>query len=64
MLDIEKPQPTLLPQRQPDHAAELDQFRLGEMTMHALPEIIAGIEPPYDGLGISQRRLLAFIVLR
>src|ERR1700692_4189283 len=33
MLDIEKPQPALLAEREPDHAAEFDQFRLGELAV-------------------------------
>src|SRR5262249_59253682 len=39
VLVIEKPQPALLPQREPDHAAELDQFRLREVALHAFPKI-------------------------
>src|SRR6516165_12026770 len=64
MLDIEQPQPTLLAQRKPDHATELDQFRLREMASHALPELVAGVEPPNDGLGIGERRLLTFVIFR
>ena len=64
MLDIEQPQPALLSQREPDHAAELDQLRLAEMPVHALPERIVGIEMPGDRLGIGQRRLLALAVVR
>src|SRR5262249_16849336 len=64
MLDIEKPQPTLLPQRKPDHAAELDKFRLLEMATHTVPELVAGVEPPNDGLGVGERRLLTFIIFR
>src|SRR5262249_45373263 len=64
MLDIEKPQPTLLAEREPDHAAELDKFRLREVATHALPELVAGVEPPNDGFGIGKRRLLPLVVFR
>ena len=46
MLDVKKPQPALLAERKPDHAAELDQFGFGEVAMHAVPESIVGVEPP------------------
>jgi len=62
MLNIEEPQPTLLAERQSDHAAELDQFGLGELAMHAIPEGIVSVEPPDNGFGISKRRFLTFIV--
>src|SRR3954449_12641645 len=62
MLDIEEPQPALLPEREADHAAELDQLRLAELLVHAVPECIVGVEMPGDRLGICKRRLLALVV--
>src|SRR4029077_19696663 len=64
MLDIEEPQPALLPEREADHAAELDQLRLAELLVHAVPERIVGGEMPGDRLGIRKRRLLALVVRR
>src|SRR6478609_2665116 len=64
MLDIEEPQPALLPEREADHAAELDQLRLAELLVHAVPERIVGGEMPGDRLGIRKRRLLPLVVRR
>src|SRR3954462_15996733 len=64
MLDVEEPQPALLPEREADHAAELDQLRLAELPVHAIPEGIVGVEMPGDRLGICERRLLALVVRR
>src|ERR1700730_1338373 len=54
VLDIEKPQPTLLAQREPDHTAEFNQFRLGEMAMEAIPEGVVGLQMPDDGFRIRE----------
>src|SRR5258708_40053716 len=56
VIDAEQPQPALLPQREADEAAELDQLGLAEMPMHALPEGAAGIAALGDALRVSERR--------
>ena len=60
---VQKPQPALLAERQPDHATELDQLGLGEVLVQPIPECIVGIEMPGDGLSIGKRRLLPAIVV-
>src|SRR5919202_1526301 len=61
VLDVEQSQPGLLPERQADRAAELDQLRLAEVRVHALPERVVGVEAPRDRLGVGERRLLALV---
>ena len=63
VIDVEQPQPALLAERQADHAAELDQLRLAEVLVHAVPERVVGVEVPGDRFGIGQRRLLALVVI-
>src|ERR1700722_18746184 len=60
VLDVQEPQPALLAHGQGDEAAELDQFRLGEMPVKPVPQLIAGVQVPRDRLRVGQRRLLAF----
>src|SRR5579872_4146780 len=60
MLDVQQPQPALLAHGQGDEAAELDQFRLGEVLVQPLPQRVVGVQPPRDRLRVGQRRLLAF----
>src|SRR5690242_20702560 len=64
VVDVEKPQPALLAEGQPDHAAELDQLGLGEVLVEAVPERVVGLGAPDDRLGVGERRLLAVVVLR
>src|SRR5215831_600222 len=64
VIDVEEPQPALLAEREPDHAAELDQLGLGEVLVHAVPERIVGFAAPDDRLGIGERRLLSLVVFR
>src|SRR6476661_7082940 len=40
MIDIKQPKPALLPEREPDHAADLDQFGFPEVRIEAVPERI------------------------
>src|SRR5919107_243378 len=62
VVDVQHPQPALLAERQADEASELDQLRLGEVRVHALPEGVVGVEVPRDRLGVRERRLLALVV--
>src|SRR5882724_1867241 len=64
VVDVEQPEPALLPQGQPDHAAELDQLRLAEVLVHALPESVTGRGVPSDRLRVCERGLLALVVTR
>src|SRR5579859_4690394 len=42
MIDVQQPQPALLPHGEPDHAAQLDQFLFVEVPVHPLPECVVG----------------------
>ncbi len=46
MVDVEKPQPALLPKRQTDHAPDLDQFRLAEVFVEPVPKRVIRVEVP------------------
>ena len=62
VVDVEQAQPALLTEREADHASELDELRLAEVAVQALPQRIAGVEVPGDRLGICERRLLAIVI--
>ena len=62
VIDVQEPQPALLAEREADHAAELDQLRLAEVAVQAIPEGIIGVEMPGDRLGIGERRFLPLVV--
>src|SRR6185503_10477456 len=64
VVDIEQPQPALLPHRERDKAPQLDQLRLAEMPAQPVPEPVVRIQPPGDRLGVGERRLVALTVLR
>ena len=53
MLDVEQPQPALLPERQTDHAADLDQLGLAEVPVQAVPKRVVCVEMPDDRFGIG-----------
>ena len=61
VIDVEQPQPALLAERQPDHAAQLDQLGLTEVRVQAVPERVVGVHPPRDRLGVRERRLLPVV---
>src|SRR5882672_506925 len=62
VVDVEQPQPALLPQGEPDHAAQLDQFGLVVVSVQALRECVVGRGVPGDRLRVGERRLLALVV--
>ena len=64
MLDVERAQPALLPHRQRDEVADLDQFRLAEMLVQPGPELFVHRQVPGDCLGIGQGGLLLVVVAR
>src|SRR5690242_12970437 len=64
MIDVEEAEPALLPEREADHAAELDQLRLVEMPVHPFPERVVRIEVPGDRFRVGKRRLLALGIPR
>src|SRR5579862_7010294 len=64
VIDVERPEPALLPHGDGDEIAELDDLRLGEMTPQPRPERITRLEIPSNRLGISERRLLPLVVAR
>src|ERR1041384_364216 len=60
MADAERLDPALLPERQCDEKAELDQLRDAEVLVQFCPQRVVGdIGVPDDGAGIGQRGLLA-----
>src|SRR5258708_20085525 len=61
VLYVEQPQPALLAEGKRDKAAELDQLRLGEVTVQAFPEVVAVGQPPGNGLRICERRLFPVV---
>src|SRR5467141_891707 len=63
VVDIEQPQPALLPHGERDEAAQLDQLGLVEMPVEPFPERIIGVQVPGDCLGIRKRRLLPLVVI-
>src|SRR5437879_5414001 len=63
VVDIEQPQPALLPHGERDEAAQLDQLGLVEMPVEPFPERIIGVQVPGDRLGIRKRRLLPLVVI-
>src|SRR5882762_10127682 len=63
VVDIEQPQPALLPHGERDEAAQLDQLGLVEMPVQPFPERIIGVQVPGDCLGIRKRRLLPLVVI-
>src|SRR5882672_2676835 len=62
VVDVEQPQPALLPHGERDEAAQLDQLGLAEMPVEPVPERIIGVQVPGDCLGIRKRRLLTLVV--
>ena len=62
VLDVQRPQPALLPHGGRDEVAQLDQLRLAEVAVQALPEGVVGGKVPGDRLGVRERRLLPFAV--
>src|SRR5438552_6385546 len=64
VVDVEQPQPALLPHGEGDGAAELDELGLAEMPLQTFPERIVGIEMPGDRLGIRERCFLAVVAAR
>src|SRR5882762_8343186 len=63
VVDIEQPQPALLPHGERDEAAQLDQLGLVEVPVEPFPERIIGVQVPGDCLGIRKRRLLPLVVI-
>src|SRR5229473_2447038 len=63
VVNVEQPQPALLPHGERDEAAQLDQLGLAEMPVEPVPERIIGVQVPRDCLGIRKRRLLALVVI-
>src|SRR6266853_6962178 len=63
VVDVEQPQPALLPHGERDEAAQLDQLGLAEMPVEPIPERIIGVQVPGDYLGVGKRRLLALVVI-
>ena len=64
MLDVQRSEPALLTHRNGDEIAYLDKFRLAEVLMQAVPQLVAGREIPGDRFGLSQRCLLALVISR
>src|SRR5918995_576504 len=62
VIDVEQPQPRLLAEREPDHAAQLDELGLAEVRVEALPERVVGRAGPDDRLRVRERGLLALAV--
>src|SRR4051812_10710015 len=62
VVDVEHPQPALLSEREPDHAAELDELGLAEVLVHAIPERVVHVEAVGDRLGIGEGGLLPLVV--
>src|SRR3712207_5070106 len=62
VVDVEHAQPALLPERQADEAAELNELRLAEVAVHPVPELVVRVEMPGDRLRVGERRLLALVV--
>src|SRR3954447_10719037 len=62
-VDAQGAQPVELAVDDRDVVAQLDQLRLGEVGMEALPKVVVG-EPwvPGDRLGPIERRALALVV--
>ena len=64
MLDVQRAQPALLAHRDGDEIADLDQLRLAEVLVQAVPQLVVGRQIPGDRFGVSQRGLLALVVSR
>ena len=63
MVDVEQAQPALLAEGEANGAAEFDQFRFAEVTVHAFPETVIGFSAPDYGFSISECGLLTFTVI-
>jgi hypothetical protein len=62
--DAECLDPALLPQREGNEEAELDELGFAEVPVERLPQrVISEIRVPDDGARPAQRRLLPFVEL-
>src|SRR5262245_46963500 len=64
MLDIERAQPALLAHGEGYEITDLDQFGLAEVLVQPRPELVVDRQIPGDRLGIGERGLLLFAILR
>ena len=63
MIDVQQPQPALLPQRQADRAPQFYEFLLVEVLVLPIPEGVVRVESPDDGFCIGECCFLAVVVL-
>ena len=64
MLDVQRAQPALLAHGDGDEIADLDQLRLAEVLVQAVPQFVCRRQVPGDRFGIGQRGLLPLVVAR
>ena len=62
VLDVQRPQPTLLAHRDGNEIADLHQFRLREMRVQTLPKRVIRGEVPGDGLRVGKSGFLPCVI--